>query len=217
MERAYSSHRCRLRRPSSTRPPRRSRPYAACSASTRSRSASTSASRVDRELAELPGDYVSPGGCLLVARNGDEIVACAAGARSRDVRDEAALRAALRRGLGLGRALADAVIDEARRIGYRRMRLDTLPRHRGGCALRAPGLPRSSPTPRTQCPALASFSWRSIAHRLLRCLGDVGAEGLDDLGPFHHARDLGRAAAVDHVRVVEDVLERSARSCSRMM
>jgi ribosomal protein S18 acetylase RimI-like enzyme len=31
------------------------------------------------------------------------------------------------RGLGVGKALVDAVIHQARRIGYREMRLDTLP------------------------------------------------------------------------------------------
>ena len=82
----------------------------------------------DRELAELPGDYVSPGGCLLVAQR-DEIVACVA-LRRLDPETCEMKRLYVRptqRGLGLGRALADAVIDEARRMGYRRMRLDTLP------------------------------------------------------------------------------------------
>ena len=83
----------------------------------------------DRELAELPGDYVPPAGCLLVARAEDGIVACVA-LRRLDLETCEMKRLYVRptqRGLGLGRALAEAVIAEAREIGYRRMRLDTLP------------------------------------------------------------------------------------------
>jgi ribosomal protein S18 acetylase RimI-like enzyme len=47
------------------------------------------------------------------------------------LRDEAALP----RGRGLGRALVDAVVGEAARIGYREMRLDTLPSMAGAIAL----------------------------------------------------------------------------------
>ncbi len=83
----------------------------------------------DRELAELPGDYVPPAGGLLVVRAEDGIAACVA-LRKLDPETCEMKRLYVRpaqRGLGWGRALAEAVIAEAREIGYRRMRLDTLP------------------------------------------------------------------------------------------
>ena len=85
----------------------------------------------EHELAALPGKYGPPAGELLLARGGaGEPIGCvglrpmAAPACCEMKRLYVAPPA---RGLKLGRALVDAVIVEAKRIGYREMRLDTLP------------------------------------------------------------------------------------------
>ena len=84
------------------------------------------------ELAGLPGDYAGPRGALILARV-DEVVAGCCALRPLDASDypNAAemkrlyVRKAFR-GFGLGRQLAEAILDEARRAGYSTVLLDTL-------------------------------------------------------------------------------------------
>ena len=87
----------------------------------------------ETELASLPGEYAPPRGQMLLARRaaGDRVLGMVA---LRPVPGTPGLcemkrlySAPAARGGGLGRKLALAVMEEARRLGYRRMCLDTLP------------------------------------------------------------------------------------------
>ncbi len=82
----------------------------------------------DKELAGLPGDYAPPEGRLLLAECEGQLAGCVA-LHPLDSRICEMKRLYLRpqfRGKGLGRALADRIVAEARHIGYHRMRLDTV-------------------------------------------------------------------------------------------
>ena len=86
----------------------------------------------DDELAALPEMYASPQGLLLLAYVRGELAGCGAMRPFADAEDGNACemkRLYVRpgfRGLGLGRILAKALFDEAHRIGYSTMLLDTL-------------------------------------------------------------------------------------------
>jgi putative acetyltransferase len=82
----------------------------------------------DKELAGLPGDYAPPQGRLLLAELKRNAAGCVAlhplepqicEMKRLYVRPEY-------RGQKLGLALVNAVLDEARKIGYQRIRLDTV-------------------------------------------------------------------------------------------
>jgi putative acetyltransferase len=86
----------------------------------------------EAELAGLPGEYAAPAGHLLLALVDGAIAGCG-GFRALTDSDHANacemkrlyVRPAFRR-FGLGRRLAEALMDEARRCGYSVMLLDTL-------------------------------------------------------------------------------------------
>lgn len=85
------------------------------------------------ELANLPGDYAPPRGRLLLAREFDQVVGCVAlrpvGPTTCEMK-----RLFIRneyRSRGLGRVLVEAIIEEARKLGYTHMRLDTMPDRMG--------------------------------------------------------------------------------------
>jgi len=86
----------------------------------------------DEELAGLPGEYAAPRGSLLLATVAGETAGCCA-LRPLDSVDYANACEMKRlyvrpqyRGLGLGRMLAEAILEQARQAGFGCVLLDTL-------------------------------------------------------------------------------------------
>jgi GNAT superfamily N-acetyltransferase len=85
---------------------------------------------IDTELEGLPGDYAPPRGALFVAVEGPRYLAMIA-LRPLDRTTAEMKRLYVRpeaRGRGLARQLITRLCDEARRLNYSEIRLDTLPK-----------------------------------------------------------------------------------------
>ena len=91
----------------------------------------------ENELKELPGEYSEPDGCILLAFLDSALVGCVAlRPLSSGICEMKRMHVRPRfRGRGIGRILTQDVITEARRNGYKKMRLDSLPTMREAQAL----------------------------------------------------------------------------------
>ena len=87
----------------------------------------------DEEVADLPGKYAAPDGRLFLVFADEKLAGCIALRKLEDeicemkrlfVRDEF-------RGLKIGVLLIEKIIEEAKKIGYKKMRLDTFPAKMG--------------------------------------------------------------------------------------
>jgi len=81
------------------------------------------------ELAHLPAEYGPPGGAFLLAKENSGHLGCIGLRRISDGIGEVK-RLYVRpsaRGRGAGRLLAEGIVAAAQRLGYARLRLDTLP------------------------------------------------------------------------------------------
>ena len=93
----------------------------------------------DAEMEAMLGKYAPPAGELLLARDSNGTPVGCVGLRPIEPHGCCEMKRLYVspevRGLGLGERLVDAVVKEAERIGYREMRLDTLPSMAGAIAL----------------------------------------------------------------------------------
>ncbi len=82
----------------------------------------------DEELSNLPATYIPPDGALLLALYKEQAAGCVAVRRLEpDVCEMKRLYVRPQyQNMKMGRQLAEAIVEEAKKLGYKRMQLDTL-------------------------------------------------------------------------------------------
>jgi len=83
----------------------------------------------EEELNSLPGKYAEPEGCIIIALVGETPAGCVA-LRKIDNRRCEMKRLYVRsgfQGMGIGKELAERIVNKAKELGYDYIRLDTLP------------------------------------------------------------------------------------------
>ncbi|MGE4635518.1 MAG: GNAT family N-acetyltransferase [Arenicellales bacterium] len=113
------------------------------------------------ELADLPGYYAAPGGCLLIARSGETAAGCVALRRLDDKSGEVK-RFFVRehyQGAGLGAELMTRLIANAQNAGFESLVLETLPTMRSANGLyERLGFVRRSAYHRDSAPGITHLS-----------------------------------------------------------
>lgn len=92
---------------------------------------------IDQEIDSLPGEYGPPAGALVLARDGTTPVGCGA-VRQFQASIGEIKRVFVRpshRGRSLGRRITEEALNEARKLGYHRVFLDTMPTMTAAIAL----------------------------------------------------------------------------------
>ena len=93
----------------------------------------------EAEVAAMPGKYAPPAGELLLARDAEGKPVGCVGLRPIEPPGCCEMKrlyvAPEGRGIGLGKGLVDAIVEVAERIGYREIKLDTLPSMVGALSL----------------------------------------------------------------------------------
>lgn len=83
----------------------------------------------EEELNSLPGKYAEPEGCIIIALVGETPAGCVALRKIDNKRCEMKrlyVRSGFQ-GMGIGKELAESIVNKAKELGYDYIRLDTLP------------------------------------------------------------------------------------------